>query len=111
MPDLFRVAAMANPTTGPVWDLLPKQPKVTGAEIAPARPAYLSLSGTLGAGGTVTVASSYDGTTFTTYAALTALQDPTLLTINRRFWRASVTAGDGTTSLSVSLVLGSDELP
>jgi hypothetical protein len=71
----------------------------------------IQFSGTFGVGGTVVMQGSNDGTNYVTLtdpqgnaisktaAAIEAIEEPT------RYIRPSVTAGDGTTSLTCSLFL------
>lgn len=72
------------------------------------------VSGTLGVGGTVTWQGSADGVNwFTMKSAIavpanvtqTALSTPTMLKERPQYVRPNVTGGDGTTSLTVSLVV------
>lgn len=67
--------------------------------------AHFQVSGTFGAGGSVQIEGSDDGTNWVklTPAALTAAGIFAPLAVNERpkFVRPSVTAGDGTTSLTV----------
>ena len=84
----------------------------TGNSVSPARWAdkTVQVSGTFGAGGSVTIEGSNDGTvwaachdpqgnalTFTTAGLELCAENP-------RFMRPNVTAGDGTTALDVDIV-------
>lgn len=107
-PVINRAAALTNPATGPVWDSwLAQAPPVGPQGNRPqlSTTVYAAVDGTFGAGGTIVLASSDDGTSFTTVLTLTAaLALAQIGGVAKRFWRASVTAGDGTTSLNVSLL-------
>lgn len=72
--------------------------------------AVVAISGTFGAGGSVTVEGSIDGTTW--YAVPSAVGLPitaagvaALPNLFSRFLRARVTAGDGTTALTAVFLL------
>lgn len=107
-PVINRAAALANPSTGPVWDnWLAQAPPVGPQGNRPqlCTTVYAVVDGTFGAGGTLVLASSDDGTNFTTVLTLAAaLPLVQIGNLAKRFWRASVTAGDGTTALNVSLL-------
>lgn len=108
-----RTTALVNPSTGPTWDTwvgrdIPPVPAgITGRLLGfPADVVYAAIDGTFGAGGSIKLSFSDDNfVTSTDYAAFTAALPLTRLStaLPHRYWRAQVTAGDGTTSLNVSL--------
>jgi hypothetical protein len=106
-PVLNRATALVNPTTGATWDCwVNVAPPVSPAGGRPqlANAIYAVVDGTFGAGGTLVIEGSDDGTSFATIRSLTAALPLTQIATQKRFVRANVTAGDGTTSLNVSIL-------
>jgi len=107
---LNRATALVNPSTGPVWDTWvgrSLQPNPAGSLISfPGDKVYATVDGTFGTGGSIKFSFSDDNSNFTDYAAYTAALTLVQLStsVPHRYWRAQVTAGDGTTSLNASLL-------
>ena len=102
---LYRETALLNGNTGLVRDLWVGNVPTTPGGIIPVT-CFATVDGTFGAGGTIVLEFSDDGTNFTTFLTVTAALALRSLnpTVTHRFWRARVTAGDGTTSLNVSFL-------
>lgn len=125
----FRTASLANPSTSAVFDTWAYKARATQdapqgaafnaqlnpfvsdaqrAKMFPNDRVFLtSVDGTLGVGGTLVIESSDDNSSYSTALTVTALQTGVYIMlggVSHRFWRARVTAGDGTTALLVSLV-------
>lgn len=89
------------------WSAIPNGQQGSGWSVGPFQALTAQLLGTLGAGGSVTIEGSNDGTNWAachnpggTAATLTALGLVTIMEIPL-FLRPNVTAGDGTTALTV----------
>ena len=112
MAILNRATALVNPSTGPTWDTwqgrtLPAQPNSAPQSLSfPGDKVYATIDGTFGTGGSIKFSFSDDNSNFTDYAAYTAALTLVQLStsVPHRYWRAQVTAGDGTTSLNASLL-------
>jgi hypothetical protein len=95
-----------------VWSgLLQSSSDVGDAVELPGADRTVQLTGTLGVGGAATIQGSQDGTNFATVkdaggsaVVLSAIGQLAQITESVRFIRPNITAGDGTTNLSVTLV-------
>lgn len=92
------------------------QTAAIGPEFANYRDRNVQVFGTFGAGGSIRIEGSHDGTNYAVLADAqgTALDITTAkieeITVPTLYMRARVTAGDGTTSLSVYFGLGQNPL-
>lgn len=90
----------------PKWSAVPNGNQGAGWRLPPFRTAFFEATGTFGAGGSVQLEGSNDGTNYfkLSPAALTAAGVFAALANNEypMFIRPNVTAGDGTTAITVT---------
>jgi hypothetical protein len=88
-----------------VWSGLLNTDTGGGADVGSLKSMSVQAVGTFGVGGTVTMQGSNDGVTWGALPTALTMTDGALKTIagGPRFIRPNITAGDGTTSLVVTL--------